>query len=322
MHNGDIKVESKLNAGTTITFLIPAGKEHYKPEDLKEKSTFSITDQNLYLHEIEDISPDESNLFGTCKNSTILIVDDDMDLNNYLSSLLAHNYNIVQAFNGEKALLITLQKLPDLIICDIILPGINGVEFCKRIKSNHATSHIPVMLISAITKSEFEMIGLESGANDYISKPFNPEIILLKVDNQFNYLSCLREKYHKTISLDPGIGEIEDVEVEFLNKAMQICEKHISDSNFTNKKFEVEIGMSKSQLYKKLTLLTGLSPNKFIRYMRLKRAAHLLKKSYKSIAEITYDVGFNDLKYFRKIFTEKFGMSPSEYKKSGKSHNI
>ncbi|HJX71106.1 MAG TPA: DNA-binding response regulator, partial [Bacteroidales bacterium] len=221
--------------------------------------------------------------------------------------------NIIVASNGREGLQLAQKRLPDLIVSDIVMPGMDGLELCKIIKSDKNTSHIPVILLTGRSSSKKKLEGFELGADDYITKPFSFEILESRIRNLILQRETIRKSLQKRFELTPSNIQITSLDEKLIHKALLIVENNLSDPDFSVDKLSREIGMSRVHLYKKLTSLTGKSPIEFIRIIRLRRAAQLLEKSQLSVSEIAYQVGFNNPKYFTKYFKSEYRILPSEY---------
>jgi len=303
LHNGVITVKSEPEKGTCFTVLLPA-KKMYDPSLRSAANTSPV-------EEIEPIVFEESQRNG--KKKTILIVEDNEDLRFYLKDNLKGQYHIEEATNGnegwEKAKLLN----PDLIVSDIMMPLMDGIELAKKIKNETLTAHIPIILLSAMGSEEKQLEGLNVGVNDYITKPFTFEILASKIRNIVAQQKFLQKKFHAQIEVNPSEVTVTPVDEKFLKQALEIVEKNIDKPEFSVEDFSREMFMNRVTLYRKILSITGKTPLEFIRSIRLKRAAQLLEKSGMSIAEIAYEVGFNNPKVFSKSFKEEFNVSPSQY---------
>ena len=211
---------------------------------------------------------------------------------------------------------------PDLIVSDIMMPLMDGVELARKIKSETLTAHIPVILLTSMGSEEKQLEGLKAGANDYITKPFNFEILASRIRNLMAQQKLLQNRFQKQIEINPAEVTITPVDEKFMKQALEIVEKHIDDPEFSVEDFSRDMYMSRITLYRKILSLTGRTPIEFIRLIRLKRAARLLEKSGMSVAEIAYEVGFNNPKNFAKFFKEEFKVPPSQYVASKMERDI
>ena len=228
-------------------------------------------------------------------------------------------YNVEIASNGEEAWEMIQQKHPDLIISDVMMPVMDGIELCKLIKNNQPTAHIPVILLTARQAVESKVEGLEIGADDYVTKPFNMTVLTLRIRKLIE-LSHYKQISHSTIDPTPSNIVITSLDEKLVEKAIKYVEDNISRSELSVEELSSELGMSRVHLYKKLLQITGKTPIEFIRTIRLKRAAQLLRESQLYVSEIAYEVGFNNPKYFSKYFKDEFGVLPSAYQLKEKNN--
>lgn len=228
----------------------------------------------------------------------------------FMKDCLKHDYNIYEAADGAEAWKILPELQPDIIVSDVMMPEMDGNELCRHVKTDIRTSHILVILLTARAAKEHEQKGLEVGADDYITKPFNLNILTLRIKN---LLQRRRDSHNKPMDVSPSKINITSLDEKLINKAIRYVEDNLSRSDLSVEELSGELGMSRVHLYKKLLSITGKTPIEFIRILRLKRAAQMLRESQLSIAEITYQTGFNNLNLFRKYFKAEFGMLPSEY---------
>ncbi|WP_176842372.1 hybrid sensor histidine kinase/response regulator transcription factor [Chitinophaga filiformis] len=305
LHKGTISVESEPDKGTCFTVVLPAKK-------IYEASPRAV---------ISPLPPEngESLVFEESKRGdkrkTILIVEDNEDLRFYLKDNLKGQYHIEEAVNGKEGWEKIKQLNPDLVVSDIMMPLMDGVELTKKIKTETLTAHIPIVLLTAMGSEEKQLEGLKAGVNDYITKPFTFEILASRINNLLTQQKLLQKRFQKQVEVNPGEVTITPVDEKFLKKALEAVEKQIDNPDFSVEDLSREMCMSRVTFYRKIVSLTGRSPLEFIRSIRLKRAAQLLDKSGMSIAEIAYQVGFNDPKIFTKFFKEEFNMLPSQYNK-------
>jgi YesN/AraC family two-component response regulator len=215
--------------------------------------------------------------------------------------------------NGLDGWNIALKTIPDIIICDVMMPDIDGFELCRKIRKDERTSHIPIILVTALGSREHEIEGLSYGADDYITKPFDLVILQTKVENILSVRQSLKQKYTSGMLLQPKNVLLHSPDERFLQKAIEVVENNISDPDLDIERFASEIGVSRMQLYRKLDALTEMTVKEFVRNIRLKRAAQLLVQKKLNVSEVAYAVGFKDLSHFRKCFKLEFGMSASDY---------
>jgi YesN/AraC family two-component response regulator len=234
-------------------------------------------------------------------------------MRNFIKNNLEKEYQILEATNGVEGVDSALKNIPDLIVADIMMPVMNGLELTRLVKNNELTSHIPVILLTAKATINSKFEGLETQADDYITKPFNMNELTIRIRNLVTTRQKLREKYSKNVVLYPTEIVTTSLDEKFLHKALQVVEKNLEKSEFNIEMFSQDLNMSRTQVHRKLTALTGQSATEFIRVLRLKRAAQLLRQKSGSISEIAYQSGFNNLSYFTKSFKTLFGVTPSEY---------
>jgi DNA-binding response OmpR family regulator len=246
---------------------------------------------------------------------TILLVEDNDDMRHFIKSSLKDKFQIIEAVNGMKGLELARKFLPDAIVSDVMMSEMDGYEFCSKLKANNDTSQIPVILLTAKTSDDDFKQGFDVGADDYISKPFNIEVLEARIRNLIKLRKKLRDTYSREVFLKPTDIKIASSDEKFLTKAMKIIEKNISDPNYNIDQFSKDMAMSQSSLYRRLKSLTGESPNIFIKEIRLKRAASLLIQNEIPVSDVSGMVGFDDPSYFSKSFKQKYGVSPFNYSK-------
>ncbi|XCF06359.1 two-component regulator propeller domain-containing protein [Tamlana crocina] len=325
IHKGSITIDSIVGKGTTCTVSIPISKQEYEDSSMLETQpnqyNFSFVKNEVKDFKSDLISPQENpkKIEHPKETPTLLVVEDNIDLRNYLSNYFEKHYKVINAKNGQEGLDLALKMSPDIIISDLMMPVMNGAEMCKIIKNDIKTSHIPVIILTAKLGLENEKEGLEAGADEFVLKPFNMEILRLRVNNILRTKQQWAEKF-KTKSTPSSWKELSNkLDKNFLKKSYQFIDKNIDNSDYTVEKFSIDMSMSRSALHKKIKSITGQSTSEFIRTIRIKRAATLIVSGQYSITEVVFMVGFSDIKYFRTCFKRQFGQTPSEYIKSFKA---
>ncbi|MDH6304430.1 signal transduction histidine kinase/ligand-binding sensor domain-containing protein/DNA-binding response OmpR family regulator [Parabacteroides sp. PF5-5] len=307
LHEGTIRAENVPEGGIRFIILLPCPKEELSTE---------ANDTTLPVINDVEISDEDSILEEVLKSDglpKILIIEDNKDLRTLIASRLKEHYHILQAENGTEGLAIAYKEIPDIILSDIMMPGMDGIELSKAVKGDIRTSHIPLILLTAKAGEESKLEGLKAGADDYITKPFNQEILEVKIHNLIEARKRNQTVIEEQIKIEPSKITVNSLDDKLIQKAIEYTEVNIANPDFSVEELSRELGMSRVHLYKKLLSLTGKSPIEFIRIIRLKRAAQLLQESQLTVSEIAYEVGFNNPKYFRKYFKEEFGILPSQY---------
>ncbi|MGB5700783.1 response regulator transcription factor, partial [Muriicola sp.] len=243
----------------------------------------------------------------------LLLVEDNTDLITLLTDTFKNEYKVLTANNGEEGINTALEMVPDIIVSDVMMPIKDGVELTKTLKKDERTSHIPIVLLTAKAGDENKLIGIDVGADDYMTKPFNQKILVSKVENLIALRKKLRSRYSQEVILKPKDIAISSVDEQFLEKVQKVLDQNLVESSFTIDAFSEAVHMSRMQLHRKLKALTGLSASEFVRSQRLKLAASILKKSDINISEVGYRVGFNDPAYFAKCFKEAYNCTPSQF---------
>jgi DNA-binding response OmpR family regulator len=259
----------------------------------------------------EPITPFENENSKTL--ATLLIVEDNADMQAYVASCFSDQFTLLKAYNGQEGLELAIEYLPDLILSDVMMPVLDGVAMCNALKNNPLTSHIPIILLTAKAGEENALIGLQSKANDYITKPFSIEALQLKVKNMLELGLNLRKKYSQELLISPLNLIFPSSEASFAKNIQQVLDDHLTSPEFNVEQFCNATNLSRTQLHRKLTSLTGLSATAFIRSQRVKLAAEQIKTENVNIADVCYRVGFNDTSYFSKCFKETMGLTPTEY---------
>lgn len=296
LHGGELTVESKVNEGSIFTVLLPLTP---------------VEEEGLTVREEKEVQPARNK-----RKKTLLVVEDNDDFRFYIKDNLKEYYNILEARNGKAGWQKALADHPDLIVCDISMPEMNGIELCRKIREDKRTACIPLILLTALTGEEYQLEGLHTGASDYMTKPFNFEILHSKIKNLLSQQEQFKKTYQKQVQAQPSEISGPSAADVFIQQALAIVEKNISNPDFSVEEMSREMFMSRGALYKKMFSLTGQTPIEFIRSIRLQRAAQLLEKGEMTVAEVAYEVGFNNPKYFSKYFRDTFNVLPSAYNKN------
>lgn len=301
LHNGHIRVESTPDVGTSFIVELPL-------TDLSHEAGHS------YSHNESETSPAEIETTATSgkHEQTVVLVEDNSDFRFYLKDNLKQYFNVLESTNGKDAWKVILDQVPDIVITDIMMPVMNGLELCRKIKGDPRTAHIPVVLLTAQSSDQHKIEGLEAGAIEYISKPFNFEILVSTINSALRFQKRVNEA-QKKVEVKTSEIDIVSVDEQLVNKAVKLVEENISNSSFSVEDMSHELGYSRGHFYQKMIKITGQTPMDFIRNIRMKRAAELLKKSQLTVSEIAYKVGYNNPKLFSRYFKSQYKMYPSEY---------
>lgn len=317
LHKGEIFVDSVEGNGTVFSIKIPLGKDHLKPDEIVMEA-----EADQLLPDIKSDNVHESMLlqeaveYASNKKGLkcILIIEDDEEIRTFLKEYFETNYRILESSNGREGLELAVNMPPDLIISDIMMPELDGIDFCKTIKSNIKTSHIPVVLLTAKTSLTHQKEGIGTGADAYITKPFSPDILSLTVSNLLQSRENLMRFYRNLFAEYSGQRkDMNSLDEKFLHSIYEMLKANIDKPDFNVNELCEVLNMSRSLVYKKVKMLTGLSPIEYVRSLRMQEAAKLLKTKKYKVFEVVYMVGFSDLKYFRQCFTKEFGYSPSDF---------
>ena len=320
----DIVAQNNEDKGATFLVRLPLGKKHLE--------TFEIMDEIHTAKELEgplsedDTQPrDEEIIEDSVKLEQqpaakikkqlpiLLIVEDNQDMRAYLRDFLKADYRLKEAGDGQEGFEIATEVIPDLIISDVMMPEMDGFELSQKLKTDERTSHVPIILLTARASGKSKLEGLETGVDDYVIKPFSARELQVRVKNLIEQRRKLRERFSREITLQPEDIAITSVDEIFLKRVIETVEQNMCNPDFTADAFSRKIGMSRVQLHRKLKALTNQSTTEFIRSLRLKRATLLLKQKFGNIAQVAYEVGFNNLSYFTQCFRKQFGQLPSEY---------
>lgn len=331
LHHGTIAVESELGKGTTFTVTLPATDSAFTADEHASENTAPlsfdilktspvVTDDYIDTDDADTSAPTADTDRASApdegaadKRQTILVVDDNPDILKYICEHLAEQYRVIPAADGAKAIEIMSRENIDLIITDIMMPDIDGMQLCRTIKRNLRTSHIPVIMLSAKSDVADQLGGLKVGADDYIAKPFSMEVLAAKIRNQLRTRSQAIRHYAEIEDVEPETVAINPLDEEFLRKALDVMERHLDDSQFSTDIFAREMCMSRSNLHLKMKALTGESTNDFIRRYRMRQAMNMLKSGRYTVSEVSAMVGYGTPSYFATSFKKFFGALPSEY---------
>ena len=292
---GAVKVKDADGQGSVFTFSIP----------MKANSP-----EKIPAAEIDERRAGDEN-----GSYTVLMVDDNRDMCDFVSDALAADYRVLIGNDGREALEILAHENVNVILTDVMMPVMDGLELCRRVKSDLQTSHIPVIMLTSRSGEESVMEGLQTGADDYITKPFNIDKLKLRIEKFISWTLKAHQQFRQMPDVAPGEITITPIDEQFLKSAIALVEKHISDSEYSVETLGQELGMNRTTLWKKIMSLTGKGPSSFIRTIRIKRGKQLLDDGKLQISEIAYSVGFNSVKRFTENFKAEFGVTPSEYKK-------
>ncbi len=307
LHSGTIAAVSPANPesvehpGTQITVQLPSGAVPSRHPDRQIPAEPAESPQVVTAKDDPDKKP------------TVLLVEDNEDMRLYVVSILTGDYRLVEAKDGREAMTRAQEAWPDLIVSDIMMPKMDGLELCRALKTDENTSHIPVILLTAKGSEEAQVTGLETGADDYITKPFSSAVLLARVSNLLESRRRLRQRFSRAKILDPREITVTSADERFLQKAMDVLEENMGDYEFDIDAFTRMMPVSQSSLYRKIKALTGQSPSVFIRSIRLNRAAALLEAGKLNVSEAAYQAGFLDMSYFGKCFKDQFQCTPSQY---------
>jgi len=305
LHGGEIHLESDEDVGSCFTILLPF-------EELRSQNPSAEHFVDNLIAD-EDLSTPHVPVAISARKATVLLVEDDADLRFYLKDNLKEDFNVIEAGNGKDGWQKALFYHPNIVVSDISMPGMSGTELCKKIKGDSRTAQVPVILLTALTGEEQELTGLETGASDYMTKPFSFEILNSKIRNNLAQQESFRKLYQKQVAVQPAAVESERPDEQFLQQVLQEIEKNIDNSNFSVDMLSNLMLVSRVTLYKRIVALTGKTPLEFIKSYRLKRAAQLLEQGRLTVSQICYKVGFKTTKNFVRSFKEEFDMLPSKY---------
>ena len=329
LHHGEARVESEPGKGSDFIVVIPREQEgdsqviHNDVDIVDNSANASASDgKNVVDESVLQYIDDGDRSHGKVQQlvsentnrPTVLVIDDNTDIRQYERTLLQDEYIVLEAADGKEGLAVALKEVPDLVICDVMMPVMDGLEFTKQLKTNTATSHIPVIMLTAKNLEEHRAEGYEHGADSYITKPFHSKVLLARIENLLRQRQLLKNLYHGAQEAEKEISEshLEDRDKQFLKQLQAIIQKNLSDSEFGVEDMGQQIGLSRVQLYRKVKAMTGSSVVDLLRKARLAKARRLLETRSMSVSEVAYEVGFSAPSYFTKCFKEEYGMLPGD----------
>jgi PAS domain S-box-containing protein len=324
LHHGTISVDSKLGdpgligtRGTEFTIKLPLGKEHLSDDEIvedkiilnevKNQTEIAIVDSSSQLFQNDSEVIEDKNI--------ILVVEDNAEVRDYIKDSLGKDYQIEEASNGEQGVRKAEQFIPDLIISDIMMPKMDGNELIRILKNDEKTSHIPIILLTAKSEQESRLEGLETGADDYLTKPFNTKELQVRINNLISMRRKLQKKYSKRDYVPVKRGKkkkLNNLDEKFISKVIEVIENHISEEEFNIEQFGKDVGMGRVQLHRKLKALTGKSASQYIKSVKLSRAKKMIEEGEGNISEIAFTVGFRTSSYFTRCFKKEYGYPPSD----------
>ena len=318
LHHGEIEVKSSIGEGTTFTIHLPLGNAHLSASEKIETPINETKKKQIQRNKEIDINPvldtgEKKVETNFEEKPTILLVEDEYDVREYIKDSLVDHYHILEAENGRLALDIIRENEPDIIVSDIMMPEMDGLELTHTLKTDLKTCHIPIILLTAKASQEQKLEGLEEGADSYIPKPFNSRHLQIRVKKLLELRKKMQERYKGQLLVAEDDKDLSRLDRRFLNKISQIVEEHRDKEEFSVEELSQLLGLSRVHVYRKIKKLTGMSVSEFVRSVKLKLSLNLIKNSGKTMAEIAYEVGFSSPSYFTKCFKDQFGMSPSEY---------
>lgn len=329
LHHGEARVESELGKGSDFIVVIPREQEGdsqviHNDVDIVDNSVnaSASTGKNVVDESVLQYIDDGDRSRGKVQQlvsentnrPTVLVIDDNTDIRQYERTLLQDEYIVLEAADGKEGLAVALKEVPDLVICDVMMPVMDGLELTEQLKTNTATSHIPVIMLTAKTLEEHRVEGYEHGADSYITKPFHSKVLLARIENLLRQRQLLKNLYQGTKEAEKEISEahLEDRDKQFLKQLQAIIQQNLSDSEFGVEDMGQQIGLSRVQLYRKVKAMTGSSVVDLLRKARLAKARRLLETRSMSVSEVAYEVGFSAPSYFTKCFKEEYGMLPGD----------
>lgn len=317
LHEGTINLKSISGVGTEITVMLPVEHQLMDQDSEMEIPALEPIDPDLEVA-VEFDKPEQSlSEEEVNAQNIVLVIEDNDDIRNFLRLTLEPTFRVFDAIDGETGIEKATEIIPDVIVCDVMMPGKDGFEVTKILKKQEKTSHVPIILLTAKAGVENRIAGLETGADAYVPKPFSSDELHARIRNLIDGRKKLKEKYSRSLLVKPDVVAEPSMEEKFLMRVKKVVEEHLDDENFSVEELSKKVGMSRAQLHRKLIALTGKSASRFVRNYRLEHAYQLLEKKVGTVSEIAYRVGYSSPAYFTKCFTEDFGISPSQVKKEG-----
>ena len=316
LHHGRIRVSSGLGQGTTFVVELPLGHAHLAATELRpatEVARPAPLPTELALPTETPNLPAADGETGDDHRPLVLVVEDNPEMRIYIQSCLAAEFRVLTANDGEQGLERAATIIPDLIVSDLMMPHLDGLELCRRLREDERISHVPVILLTARAADEARLTSFGLGADEYLTKPFRPEELRVRIHNLIRQRHLLRQRFGRAVTLQPRDISITSADETFLNRALAVVEEHLADADFSVEQFADSMALSRVQLHRKLKAITDQSTSEFVRTIRLRRAAALLQAQAGNVAEIAEQVGFGNLSYFSKCFREQYHMTPSEY---------
>jgi YesN/AraC family two-component response regulator len=320
MHRGRISVKSAEGKGTSFFIYLPLGNQHLLPDEM-------VIDETIQEHNLDnqiltrDLATDEipsATIDGDKNKPVILVVEDVSDVREFIRMSLGSQYQVIEAKNGKDGLEKALEEEPDLIISDVMMPVMDGLELTRHLKTDMKTCHIPIILLTAKAALEHKLEGLEEGADSYIPKPFNSRHLQVRVKKLLELRAKIREHYKDQLDFQEKESDLNRLDKKFLSKITQIVEQNAGNEDLSVDDLGHKLGMSRVHLYRKIKKLTDMSVSEFVTSVKIRKSLELLRNSGQTIAEIAYEVGFSSPSYFTRCFKDQFKMSPSEYMQNKK----
>lgn len=318
VHKGTIQYHDREGGGAVFTVTLPLDATIYSEADFAEKE-----DLELYSIASEDVveasePEDEVSAFDVKNVSKVLLIEDDIDINKFLQIELSHYFEVVTAFDGISGLEAAQTFDGDLIICDVLMPGMNGFDVTKKLKENFDTCHIPVILLTAMSSSEYQLQGVQCGADAYITKPFSLNFLLARISQLIEQRELLRKRFSNDETTTNLLVSVSELDQKFVDRINLIMDKYLGDADFSIDDFATKLNLGRTSFFRKVKGVTGFTPNEYMRIYRLKKALELLKTGEHNVSEVTFMVGMNDPLYFSRCFKKQFGVSPSIYLRGDK----